>query len=130
MSRDREAGSATVWALIAVLVIWTAAALAVLEAVAIQTRHRAEAVADAAALAAASDGGLHPAVACTAAQDVASIHHARLVSCVMVGPVVTVEVSLPPPNPLTWAGAVTARARAGPANTGVSSGTIPNQSSS
>ena len=113
-----DAGSATVWALIVVLVLWVAAALAIVETVVIQTRHEADAVADAAALAAAADGGLDPTGACAAARDVAVQHDARLVSCVLAGPVATVEVSLAPPHALAWAGPVPARARAGPADTG------------
>lgn len=130
MNRDRDAGSATVWALIVVLVIWTAAALTLVEFAAIQTRHQAEAVADAVALAAASDGGLDPTAACAAAQDVARSHRARLVTCVVNGPIATVRVALAPPSPLAWAGLVTARARAGPANTGDSDETIPDRSAS
>lgn len=114
-----QAGSATVWALIVVLLIWVAAAVAVIETLVIQTRHQADAVADAAALAAASEGGLDPVAACGAARDVSAAHRARLVTCLVAGPAVTVEVSLPPPRALGWAGPVVARARAGPANTGV-----------
>jgi secretion/DNA translocation related TadE-like protein len=130
VSRDGEAGSATVWALIVVLAVWVAAALAVVETVVIQTRHEAEAVADAVALAGASDGGLDPVAACASARDVASAHRARLLSCLVAGPVVTVEVSVPPPDALDWAGRVTARARAGPANTGVPDGTLPSRTAS
>ena len=130
MSRDVEAGSATVWALIVVLAVWVATALAVVETVVIQTRHEAEAVADAVALAGASDGGLDPVAACASARDVAVSHGARLLSCLAAGPIVTVEVSVPPPNALRWAGPVTARARAGPANTGDSDGTLPTRAAS
>lgn len=130
MSRDGDSGSATVWALIVVVVIWVAAALAVVETVVIQTRHDANAVADAAALAAASDGGLDAVAACAAARSVAEANRALLVRCLMLGPVASVEVSLMPPPALAWAGRVLARARAGPANTGISDGTLPSRSSS
>ena len=130
MKRHAETGSATVWALIVVLVIWGASALGIVETVLIQTRHQAAAVADAAALTAASDGGLDPTAACAAAHDVAVAHRARLLSCVVTGPVVTVAVSVSPPAALAWAGDVTARARAGPANTGFSEGTLIDRSSS
>jgi secretion/DNA translocation related TadE-like protein len=128
--RDDDRGSATVWALIVVLVVWAATALAVVETVVIQTRHEAEAVADAAALAAASDGGLDPVAACASAREVADAHRSRLLTCLVEGPVVTVRVSVPPPHALAWAGRVTARARAGPANTGVPAGTLPSRSPS
>jgi secretion/DNA translocation related TadE-like protein len=123
VSMDREAGSATVWALIVVLAVWVAAALAVIETDVIQARHEASAIADAVALAGASDGGLDPVAACASARDVASAHRARLLSCLVAGPLVTVEVSVPSPAAIDWAGRVTARARAGPANTGDSEGT-------
>lgn len=130
MRRNRDAGSATVWALIVVLVIWAAAGLAVVETLVIQTRHDAEAVADAVALAAASEGGLDPTAACAAARQVATAHDAQLVSCFVAGPVATVEISVAPASSLDWAGRVTARARAGPANTGVPDGTLPSRASS
>lgn len=130
MRRDRDAGSATIWALIVVLVIWAGAGLAAVETLVIQTRHDAGAVADAVALAAASEGGLDPTAACAAASQVAVAHDALLVSCLLAGPVATVEISVAPAASLAWAGRVTARARAGPANTGVSNGTVPSRASS
>lgn len=113
----RTDGSATVWALIAVLVIWAAAAVGALEVVAVQVRHRAAAAADAAALAAAGEGGLDPVRACADARAAATSVGAELVSCAMTGPYATVAVRVLPPGELRWAGAVVARARAGPADT-------------
>ena len=120
-----DQGSATVWALTVVLVIWAGAGFAAVQATAIQLRHRADAVADAVALAGASEGGRDPAAACADARAAARQQRARLLSCLVAGPVVTVEVSLSPPQPLAWAGAVRSRARAGPANTGLTEGTRP-----
>lgn len=111
-------GSATVWSLIVVLVVWAAAAVASLEVAAVQTRHRAAAAADAAALAAAADGGLDPVSACAAARTAADRVGGRVRSCTMTGPYAVVAVAVSPPAPLTWAGPVVARARAGPADTG------------
>ena len=119
MSR-REDGSATVWALIVVLLTWSAAAVCSIEAAAVQVRHRAAASADAASLAAAAAGGLDGPRACTAAGHAAQQLGAHLVGCRLDGPYATVVVRLAPPVLLRWAGGVTARARAGPADTGIS----------
>ena len=114
----RTEGSATVWALIAVLVIWAAAAVGAVEVAAVQVRHRAAAAADAAALAAAAEGGLDPARACAVARRAASRVGGVLRACRMTGPYATVSVRVSPPSPFAWAGPVTARAKAGPADTG------------
>lgn len=116
MRRDCE-GSATIWALLVVLVIWAGAAVSSLEALAVQVRHRAAAAADAAALAAAAEGGRDPAAACAAARMSALRVGARLVACTMSGPYALVIVAMSPPRPLVWAGPVAARAKAGPADT-------------
>lgn len=113
----RADGSATVWALITVLVIWAGAALSAVEVMAVQVRHRAAAAADAAALAAAGEGGLDPARACRAAQRAAARVGGVLTHCRMAGPYATVSVTMPPPSILAWAGPASARAKAGPADT-------------
>ncbi len=113
--RSGSDGSATVWALIVVLVTWTATAIGVLEVAAVQQRHRAGAAADAAALAAAGEGGLDPVVACAAARAAAAQVGGRLRSCAMSGPYAVVAVAVPSPDPIEWLGPVVARARAGPA---------------
>ena len=110
-----DRGSATVWAAITV-----AALVAVLSAVlglvgAVGGRHRAEAAADLAALAAAGQAMRGEAVACRRAGDVAAGSGGRVVLCRVRGveAVVEVEVALR----ATVFGAMTARARAraGPA---------------
>ena len=110
-----DRGSATVWAAITV-----AALVAVLSAVlglvgAVGGRHRAEAAADLAALAAAGQAVRGEAVACRRAGDVAAGSGGRVVLCRVRGAeaVVEVEVALR----ATVFGAITARARAraGPA---------------
>ena len=115
MTADAD-GSATVWALIAVLVIWAGAAVGIAEVAAVQVRHRAAAAADAAALAAAAEGGLDPARACAAARRAADRVGSVLGTCRMTGPYATVSVQVSPPAALSWAGPVTARAKAGPAD--------------
>lgn len=114
----RSDGSATLWTLLVVLLIWAAAAVGSLEAVAVSVRHRADAAADAAALAAAAEGGLDTSVACAAAQRAAQRVGARLVECTLSGPYAVVTVAVAPPAALAFAGLVAARARAGPADTG------------
>ena len=114
--RDSD-GSATVWAISVLLVVWAAAAVASLEVAAVQVRHHAAAAADAAALAAAAEGGRDPAAACAAARTAAERVSARLTACTMTGPYAVVAVAVSPPVPLTWAGPVVVRARAGPADT-------------
>jgi secretion/DNA translocation related TadE-like protein len=111
-------GSATIWALITVLVIWVAAAVGTLEIAAVQVRHEAAAAADAAALAAAAEGGLDATRACAAARRAAERVDAVLTGCRMDGPYATVSVQLAPPRVLRWAGSSTGRAKAGPADTG------------
>lgn len=117
MTRD-ETGSATVWGLVVILVTWAAAAIACLDVAAVQVRHRAGAAADAAALAAAAEGGLDPTAACASARIAADRVGAQVRSCAVAGPYAMVSVTVVPPPPLSWAGAVVARARAGPADTG------------
>ena len=115
MSR-RQDGSATLWALLVVLLTWSVAAVCAVETVAVQVRHRAAAAADAAALAAAGVGGLDRPGACAAAERAAERLGARVLDCRLTGPYATVAVRLAPPTLLSWAGAVSARARAGPAD--------------
>lgn len=118
MSRRDPAGSVTVWALLVALMFWAAAAVGVLEVAGVQVRHRAAAAADAAALAAAGEGGIDALAACADAKRAAARVGAELVGCVMTGPYARVSVSVEPPRPLRWAGRVVAQARAGPADTG------------
>jgi len=121
-----DRGSATVWAAITV-----AALVAVLSAVlglvgAVGGRHRAEAAADLAALAAAGQAVRGEAVACRRAGDVAAGSGGRVVLCRVHGTeaVVEVEVALR----ATVFGAMTARARAragpGTAAAGAPAGTV------
>ena len=111
-----DRGSATVWAAITV-----AALVAVLSAVlglvgAVGGRHRAEAAADLAALAAAGQAVRGEAVACRRAGDVAAGTGGRVVLCRVRGAEAVVEVDVT--LRATVFGAVTARARAraGPAS--------------
>lgn len=117
---DRDAadrGVATVWAATAVAVL-IGVLVAMLDlASAVTARHRAEAAADLAALAAATQAVRGSAPACAAARDAAGGTGARMVLCRLQGfdALVEVEVGVR----LSMLGTVTVhgRARAGPADT-------------
>jgi secretion/DNA translocation related TadE-like protein len=122
---DRDAGSASLWALSLAMVLWVCVAGVVLAGVAVVARHRAATAADMAALAAASvtarsDVSTNPvgSSACAAADAVAVANDAIVTSCQVIGQVadVTTRVRIPA---LSWLGGlgldvVSARARAGP----------------
>ena len=127
---DRDAGSASLWALSLAMVLWVCVAGVVLAAVAVIARHRAATAADMAALAAASvmaqdesssDLGGDPgdgSSACAAANAIAVANDATVTSCQVSGQVVdvTTSVRIPALRPLRALrlDAVSARARAGP----------------
>jgi secretion/DNA translocation related TadE-like protein len=103
-----------VWALGAIAVVAVLTVLAMSMASAVVTRHRAEAAADLAALAAASRaeaGAVHP---CTAARRVAEHMTVHLSRCRMVGADAIIEVGLRPGGLLAPFGTAGAHARAGP----------------
>ena len=123
---DRDAGSASLWALSLAMVLWVCVAGVVLAGVALVARHRAATAADMAALAAASviarsdvatypDGG---SSACAAAEALALANDATVTSCRVTAQVVdvTARVQIPALRVLGGLGldAVSARARAGP----------------
>lgn len=112
-----DAGSATIVALACAAALATAAAAVVVTGLAIGARHHLAAVADSASLAAAAvvDGG--PRAACGEASRVARRNGATLTGCAVVGPVVTVQLSLRPRWPLAWLGPLRLNSRAGPAET-------------
>ncbi len=127
---DRDAGSASLWALSMAMVLWVCVAGVVLGGVAVVARHRAATAADLSALAAASviarsegagdaggrlNGGLQ---VCAAANAVALANNAIVTTCQVVGQVVDVTARVQIPA-LSWFGgigldAVSASARAGP----------------
>jgi secretion/DNA translocation related TadE-like protein len=81
-----DRGSATLWVLAACVAVCVAGAAAALWLDVVTARHRAEAAADLAALAAATAIGTQPQP-CPAAGRVAEANHARLISCrVRAGP--------------------------------------------
>ena len=123
---DRDAGSASLWALSLAMVLWVCVAGVVLAGVAVVARHRAATAADMSALAAASviansagvgDAGIG-SKGCAAANGIAQANNATVTSCQVIGEVVDVTTTVRIPA-LSWLGglgldAVSVRARAGP----------------
>lgn len=115
MDRSRsqgDGGSATIWTLAVGLVFVVAAMALALIASATVARHRAQAAADLAALAAALRALDGPIDACARAAQISASNGASLVACRLDGfdAIVTVEVAV---GGAGW-GAAQASARAGP----------------
>lgn len=117
MSRVRDRGSAAVWVLACCALLVVVATVGVVRALAVLARHRAEASADLAALAAAGRIGVSDDACGAAARDAAR-NGARLTSCRLTlaadgrSGTVTVRVSYVARLPLAGTRAVTASARA------------------
>jgi secretion/DNA translocation related TadE-like protein len=109
-----ERGSATVWALGAIAALALLTVLVMSLASAVLARHRAEAAADLAALAAASRVETGAGQPCAAARRVARHMAVRLRTCRRAGVDAITEVALPPSGLLEPFGPASARARAGP----------------
>lgn len=110
-----DAGMATVWAAVGIAVIMAALLVGLHLGAAVVARHRAEAAADLAALAAAGATVLGAESACTRAEAIAAAMHATVRSCSVAGWEVLVEVRVA--VPLTLPGVTPeapGRARAGP----------------
>jgi secretion/DNA translocation related TadE-like protein len=114
-ARGDDGAAAVLVLAIAALVALLAATTAAVAAVGV-ARQRAAAVADLAALAAARHALEGPAVACGWALRLAAADGAELVGCQVRGDVVEVVAQVRPPGRLGVLGAVTGRARAGPAD--------------
>lgn len=111
-----ERGSATVWVIALSGVLAVVGAAVVLVAAATVARHRAEAAADLAALAAAGRAAWGEADGCALAELVATANAARLVSCAVgAGAVVEVRVSVPVRLGRLGVLSASGRALAGPA---------------
>ncbi len=109
-------GIATVWAAAAVAVLIGVLAAVLDVAAAIGARHRAEAAADLAALAAAGSAVRGREVACARAGDAATGTGGRLALCRLRGWEAVVEVQVDVRLSLLGGAVVRGRARAGPAN--------------
>ena len=114
MSRGRQDdGSSTVLVLGFVTILLFVGGLVASVASIVVTRHRAEAAADLAALAAAGRAFEGQPAACSAARHVAHGQAVQLLSCRLDGLDALVEVGVRPPGRLGELGLVHARARAG-----------------
>ncbi len=114
ISRGSDEGVATVWAAGAIVVLLVVAIAWLQLGAVLVTRHRAESAADLAALAAAGRAAMGERFACDVAQRITNRAGVRLVSCRLEGWDALVEVAADAGGPLSGAGTVTARARAGP----------------
>ncbi|MGY6657650.1 Rv3654c family TadE-like protein [Amycolatopsis sp. TRM77291] len=109
-----DRGVATVWTASMVAVLVCAAAIAFWIGSAVTTRHRVEAAADLAALAAASHASSGPAAACERARQVAVRMSVTLLTCRWERGDALVEVRSEPSGRPAVTGRAEARARAGP----------------
>ena len=114
MTTRRDEGAATVLALATCAVVAALGAVLAEAGLASVTRHRAALAADAAAIAAADHSAEGPAAACAAAGRALAVDGAQLVSCRVDGPFAIVRGRVAAPGWISWAGAATAAARAGP----------------
>lgn len=114
MRRDRsDAGFSTVMALgLIVVILAVGGVMATLVAVS-ATRHRAEAIADLAALAAAQHSLEGPDAACGVARRLARAQQGVLLECLLDGFDAVVLVGVAPPGRAASFGLVKGRARAG-----------------
>jgi secretion/DNA translocation related TadE-like protein len=113
-----DRGVATVWAAMAVAVLMAMAGFGVDLGAAVVARHRVEAAADLAALAAAAHAVDGQPVACAHGDRVAKAMAVWLSSCRVVGQEVFVELEVHATIPLVTGGDVRGRAHAGPVTSG------------
>lgn len=109
-----DRGMATVWAAAAVVALVAIAVLGVNLGAAIVGRHRAEAAADLASLAAASHAADGELVACAQGARVTDAMAVALASCHLSGWEAYVETEVRPPVPALPGAVAHGRARAGP----------------
>lgn len=110
----RDEGSATVVAAAAVGVLVLLLGLGLQLGAAVLARHRAEAAADLAALAAAREVVMGVDVGCARGAEIATAHGARMLSCTALGWSVTVVVAVPCRCVPSVSPDAVGRARAGP----------------
>jgi secretion/DNA translocation related TadE-like protein len=109
-------GSATLWSVGGIAVLFLVAAMVLAVGAVVQTRHRATSAADLAALAAAVGAPEGTSAACTRARWVTDQMRVLLTGCRIVDWNALVEVSAALPGELSQFGQVTAHSMAGPAD--------------
>lgn len=115
IGRTGDRGSATLWAVGGIAVLFLVAAMVIVFGTVVQTRHRVTSAADLAALAAAVGAPEGEAVACARARWVADRMRVSLSGCRIDGWNALVEVGTALPGALSGFGDVTAHSMAGPA---------------
>lgn len=113
MRTPSDAGVATVWSAMAVALLLSVTVLVVELGAAISVRHRAEAAADLAALAAAASAAVGEVASCSQARRVTDRNSVELTGCHVAGWDAFIEVRADLPAPLSAFDDATARARAG-----------------
>ncbi|WP_327049138.1 pilus assembly protein TadG-related protein [Microbispora sp. NBC_01189] len=111
----RERGSATIWSIILMTVVWLLAMVVVQVGVARVARHRAQSAADLAALGAARWALAAPGEACARAKVITAADRASLRSCSVSEGVAEVAVAITFEVPLLGPATAVASASAGPA---------------
>lgn len=115
-ARAPDEGTATLWAVGGIAVLCLVAVAVLTYGAVVQTRHRATAAADLAALAGAGYAPYGEQAACERARWVADEMRVRVTDCRLRDWDVSVEVSADLPAVLTRFGTVAAHSRAGPAD--------------
>ncbi|MFC6079529.1 Rv3654c family TadE-like protein [Sphaerisporangium aureirubrum] len=110
-----ERGSATIWLICVMALVWLVAGGLVASGMVRVARHRAQSAADLSALAGAVHALAAPAQACHRARTLATANHATLTRCTVRTGVIQVQVAVQLPIPLLGLRTMTAHARAGPA---------------
>ena len=108
---DREVGSATVWILVFVMLLTAVGTAAIIVASGFGLHRKAAAAADLAALAGASRSVIDEQAACLAADEVAQLNGAELLSCRLSGSAVVLVVAVDPET--KWLPTMRVAARAG-----------------
>ncbi|MEU4533731.1 Rv3654c family TadE-like protein [Streptosporangium sp. NPDC023825] len=112
---NAQRGSATIWTVGLMALVFAVAAAVVFAGAARVARHRAQSAADLSALAAARLAFADPGRSCGRASSLAADNGARVTRCSLSdGGVADIEVTMEVSLPLKGPVAITARARAGP----------------
>ncbi|HTW21423.1 MAG TPA: Rv3654c family TadE-like protein [Mycobacteriales bacterium] len=122
--RSDDDGFATIWVMIAMVIVGLMAAVAGGVGVVAVTGERARSAADASALAVALHVVAGPTAACAIGARLAHENDAVLRECRLSDADATVQVAVPLPGPLAGFGPAIAVARAGPVSEGPSSGGV------
>jgi len=112
---DTQRGSATIWTVGLMALVFAVAMAVVFAGMARVARHRAQSAADLSALAAARLAFADPGRSCLRASSLAADNGARITRCSLgEGGVADIEVVMEVSLPLKGTVAITSRARAGP----------------